>query len=620
MFRVVVDAMKLFIAELKRRNVTRVAVAYVAAAWLLIEVADTTLPRFGFSDLAVRNFIILAAIGFIPTLVISWFFELTPDGFRADVDANLDAASSSQSNKRTDRLIVILLLCTVGVLAFDKFLLDPVRDAARIDDATEAARAGAMLDSYGDKSIAVLAFSDMSPSRDQEYLSDGIAEELLNLLTPIKDLRVISRSSAFSFKGSGATIPEIAEKLSVSYVLEGSVRKSGNNIRITAQLIDARTDTHIWSETYNRTLDDVFAVQDEISGAIVEKLKLAMLDDRPRFQEVDPYAYELYLKAQFIIHTGNWSQLREAQSMLNEALAIAPDYIPALNALARLYYRIPKIDGLSMEQNRAEIKALADRVIAIDPDGISSQIWQGYLANQAGDLQSAAEFYEKALSIDPGNTSLLRVLTVFLHNIGRPDDAIALGHYLLLRDPACATCIGNLAFVYRSIGEPEKSAKVLESTLSWHAPGAGFYWSLGTSWLVAGRPQQALDAFEKEVLVGNREMGTLMALHDLGRIEEFDSRFSTFRNDASTSAEAVARIYAWVGDNDNAFAWIDRMIEVDGPAMLFAIDTDLYARIKSDPRWKRLRSEHGIEDVTPLSIDFSYSLPAGAARRLFESE
>jgi len=604
--------MKQLIAELNRRNVSRVAITYLAAAWLLVEVADTTFPRFGFEDSAVRNVIVLLAIGFIPALVLSWFFELTPEGLTRDLPGEAPKSDAPRTSRMADRLIVIMLLGAVALLAIDKFVLEPTRVAVQIEEATEAARTEAVLRAYGDKSIAVLAFSDMSPTRDQEYLSDGIAEELLNLLSTIKELRVISRSSAFSFKGSDATVPEIAEKLGVSYILEGSVRKSGNNIRITAQLIDARADAHVWSDNYDRTLDDVFAIQDEISNSIVEKLRVTLLAGAPRSQRIDPEAYEKYLQAQFILHTENKSQFRKAQALLNEVLEVAPDYIPALNALARIYYRIPKTEGLSREQNEAEIRALAARVVAIDPDGISSLIWQGWFAALDKDMQTAAKFYEKAIQIDPNNTDLARVLVIFLTDIGRPDDAVALSRYLLLRDPACAVCVGNYAYALRSAGNPGEAAVAMESMLDWHTAQPGYYWSLGVGWLIANQPQKALDAFEKEEgYAGNREMGSIMALHDLGRTEEFESRFADFRNNG-TDSESVARVYAWIGDNDSAFKWLEKLIETEGPSRLREVDTDLYDKIKTDPRWREMRSEYGFEDKALEPIDFTFTLPLGA--------
>ena len=235
-----------FIAELKRRNVFRVAAAYLVTGWIVIQIVETVFPAFGFGDAAVRGVVIVLALAY---------------------------------------------------LIADKFLSLTSPEAVTARDAELSARSEIILKSYGHKSIAVLPFVDMSLNKDQEYMGDGLAEELLNLLAKIPTLRVISRSSSFSFKGKDLEISEIAERLSVVHVLEGSVRKSGNQLRITAQLIDARTDTHLWSETYDRKLENIFTIQDEIAAAVVRQLKIKILGDAPALRETNPEAYALYLKA-----------------------------------------------------------------------------------------------------------------------------------------------------------------------------------------------------------------------------------------------------------------------------------------------------------------------------------
>lgn len=597
--------------ELRRRNVIRVGIAYLAVAWLILQVAETLLPIYGFTDAAIRNLVVILVIGLLVTLPWTWVFEWTPKGIIKDSGVASSGPGSRQDNKRLDQFIIVILVLAVAFFAVDKFVLDPARDATEIEAAMEKGRADALVESYGDKSIVVLAFADMSPAGDQEYFSDGIAEELLNVLAKVSELRVISRSTAFTFKGSSASVKEIAEKLDVSYVLEGSVRKADDRIRITAQLIDARTDTHLWSEAYDREFDDIFAIQDEISDSIAQKLKLTLLDGRPNTRDIDPEAYEKYLKALHIVHTSNQGQLREAQALLNEVLTVAPNYIPALNALGRLYYRIPKTEGLSQAENTAEIQALANRVVAIEPNSSDALIWQGWLAFTKNDLEDAARFYEAAIRVDANNTSLLRVLVIFLTQINRPDEAIALGQYLLRRDPACAVCVRNLAYAYRVSGKHEESAHTLESLLAWHTPTSGFYWSYGVSLLFAGHPDKALTAFEKEV-AGVGEIGAIMALHDLGLEEEFESRFSVFRDEAEFE-EGVARIYAWVGDYDKAFEWLEKATESSGPDFLASISVDLYAKMKTDPRWQTMLDKYGIDDLRYDEVTFDYSLPAGAA-------
>ena len=231
--------------ELKRRNVFRVAAAYVVVAWL--------------------------AIGFIPSLIFAWAFEITPEGLKKDSDVDRSRSISPQTGKKLDRIIMVVLALALGFFAFDKFVLSETREASIAEEARQEGRSEALVESYGDKSIAVLPFVNMSEDADNEYFSDGISEELLNLLAKIPELRVISRSSAFFFKGKDIKITDVARELNVVHILEGSVRKAGKQVRITAQLIDAHSDTHLWSETYDRELDDIFAIQDEIAGAVVAR-------------------------------------------------------------------------------------------------------------------------------------------------------------------------------------------------------------------------------------------------------------------------------------------------------------------------------------------------------------
>jgi TolB-like protein len=310
-----------FIEELGRRNVFRVAIAYLAGAWLLIQVADTVLPKFGYADSAVTNIIVAAAIGFLPVVVWAWAFQWTPEGIRRDADVS--PQTSRPAGKAFDRIIVTMLALAVGYFAIDKFVLDPTRDAEQIQTAREEGRADAFVESYGDKSIAVLPFVNMSADPEQEYFSDGISEELLNLLAQIPELRVTSRSTAFTFKGKDIVISEVAKKLNVAHILEGSVRRSGNKVRITAQLIDARTDTHLWSETYDRELDDIFAIQDEISAKVVADLKLKLLGKAPQTEQIDPRAYDLYLQARYILHAGEEEQEPRAITLLEKVVELS---------------------------------------------------------------------------------------------------------------------------------------------------------------------------------------------------------------------------------------------------------------------------------------------------------
>ncbi|MCH7898961.1 MAG: hypothetical protein IIC62_06420 [Proteobacteria bacterium] len=297
--------------------------------------------------------------------------------------------------------------------------------------------------------------------------------------------------------------------------------------------------------------------------------------------------------------------------LLNEILAAGPDYIPAINALSRLYYRIPKTEGMSQEENTAEIHLLGDRVIALAPGTIHALIWQGWLAFVAQDTQEAAGFYEKALLVDPNSTSLLRVVIVLLNSIDRPREAIALGKYLQLRDPMCQVCVMNLARAYRLTGQFEESAHELQKVLSWHAPSDGLYWNIGNSWLLAGDPEKALAAFENELLSsGGGERGIILALHDLGREDEFETRFEQFRIDDVRTYD-IAIVYAWIGMNDEAFDCLDKMLAQDGPESIPRTESELFRNLKSDPRWPAFAEKHGYRQRNSEAIEFNFELPPG---------
>lgn len=364
-----------FINELKRRNVLRVGAAYLAGSWLLVQVADVVLPRYGIDEALITTLFTIMAIGFPIALIAAWVYELTPQGLRRDAAVDRNSTESRQTNRNLDRLIIVVLALALGFFAFDKFVLDPQREAVveiqnaqAVAEAHQEGRSEALVGSYGDKSIAVLAFNDMSANGDQEYMSDGIAEELLNLLAKVPNLRVASRSSAFSFKGKSLGIPEIAKQLNVAHILEGSVRKSGNKIRITAQLIEAHSDTHLWSETYDRDLEDTFAIQDEVAASVVDELKIKLLGKPLKVRETNPLAYDLYLRAMFQIGWVNTEEShREAINLAEQALAIDEQYVPAWLLLAVSYGNSAHNRWGFIPQEKAIAKSREALAIAYEP-------------------------------------------------------------------------------------------------------------------------------------------------------------------------------------------------------------------------------------------------------------
>ena len=352
--------------ELKRRNVLRVGAAYLIGAWLIVQVAETIFPLFGFDDTPARIVVIVLAIGFPLALIFSWVYELTPEGLKLERDIDRSGSNTHHTGKKLDRGIIVILAIAVGYFAFDKFILDPARDETLEESVAERVRDEMLVESYGEKSIAVLPFANMSDDASNEYFSDGISEEVLNLLARISDLRVISRSSAFSFKGKDIAIPAIAEQLNVAHVLEGSVRRSGNTVRITAQLIDARTDTHLWSETYDRELDDIFAIQDEIAANVVDKLKVSLLGSAPQSQPLDTEAYSLYLQARQLRRLQTADSLKRAEELFKQSLALEPDYVPSWVGLSAVYDNQVITDQIPYEEGLALAQSAVEKAIQID--------------------------------------------------------------------------------------------------------------------------------------------------------------------------------------------------------------------------------------------------------------
>jgi len=396
--------------ELKRRNVLRVATAYLVASWLIIQVAETILPAYGFGGEAIRLIISLLAIAFVPVLVFSWVFEITPEGLQRERSADERRDDRARPATRLDRVILVLLALALGYFAFDKFIIDPVRDRELAESVLGQKTAEAPADVPYENSIAVLPFVNMSADPDQDYFSDGIAEELLGRLAKVPGLRVISRSSAFSFRGLDLDIPEIARRLRVAAVLEGSVRKSGERVRISAQLIDAREDIHLWSEVYDRTLGDIFSIQDDIASQVVEALKTELLPqsssaaDNARPTD-DLAAYQDYLRGRHQIARRTRESLELALAAFRAAVERDPDFAEAWAGVADSLTLMAIYGFKAVGQIRADAEHAIDTALGLEPDLDSAHASRGLLWSQLDVPDSAvSDQYRKALALNPNNS------------------------------------------------------------------------------------------------------------------------------------------------------------------------------------------------------------------------
>ena len=593
-----------FFEELKRRNVVRVAAAYLALAWLVVQLVETLFPMFGISDDVARTIVTVVGVGLVPVMIFAWVFELTPDGLKRDSEVDHDSPSARRAGRNLDRIFMVLLALGITYFAIDKFILDPARDEAQLEAATDAARqegrAEATIGAFGDKSIAVLPFVNMSSDAEQEYFADGISEEMLNLLARIPELRVISRTSAFKFKGTDDDIPTIARKLNVAHILEGSVRKSGNSIRITAQLIEAGSDRHLWSETYDRTLDDIFAIQDEVAAHVVQELRLSLLGEVPTTSPVDPRAYSMYLKARAIANVYQTDRFPEATDLLEQALAIEPDYVDALMLL------IIVNDPYSSVQGDEEI---VGRILALDPDNAILRARQATDAATATDL--SAEMIEAAVRTDPTNPIVLFNAARVAAEIGRLDLSVRISEYITDRDPLFFWAHLNLADYYLHAQRVEEALEQYRASIAINPSDGAVQWKYGLALLVAGQPEAALTAFENEpVRVPYGLHGLALAHHDLGRLDDSAVLLAELaEKHAAAWPFGLARAYAWVGGADEAFHYLDRTAR-ETPGHLGGLGSHpLFARLHNDPRWMPFLESVGQAPDQLALIELNIDIP-----------
>jgi TolB-like protein/Flp pilus assembly protein TadD len=591
--------------ELKRRNVIRMAGLYLVGAWLITQVAGTLLPMFEVPAWVARAIVILLAIGFVPTLVFSWIYELTPDGLKRDSQVSPEQSIARQTGRRIDFAIIAVLLVALGYFAVDRFVFEPQRIAQAREmgsDSFSGGRAGSHGNTHrsenesdpisqADRSIVVLPFADMSQSKDQEYLSDGLAEELLNLLARVPQLRVISRSSAFSFKGKAIDVSGIAKQLDVAHVLEGSVRKAGNAVRITVQLIDARTDAHIWSETYDRPLDNIFAIQDEIAAAVVSKLKITLLGNAPKAAVTDPAAYALYLKGLEQARLGSVQSHEAAIQFYQEALAISPDYAQAWAALAGIYLNQAARGMRATEEATRLAREAGNRALALDPDQARAIADLAWIANAYDrDLPLAVRYTERALALDPGNTPVLFAAGLMARSLGRLDAATAVYRRLIALDPATPGAYGQLGKILAFSGSDEQAIsafhKVIE--LSPAFPGVRHWLSL----VLLGDGRDRAKA-EQSLALAAEEPGTCyrleilaMSYHALGRSAESDAAMAELAANCEEPASYnIAYAYAFRGEPDLAFAWLEKALQHNDGGMTELVIQPMFASIHNDPRW-----------------------------------
>jgi len=579
-----------FIKELKRRNVIRVAIAYVIVAWLLLQVSDTLVPALHLPAWFHSGIALLLILGFPLAMIFAWAYVLTPDGLKKEKDVDRSTSIAQVTGRKLNFAIIAALVLALAYFVYDEFVIEPTQKS---DSAPE------IIATEDQSSIAVLPFADMSPDKDQEYMSDGIAEEMLNLLAKIPELRVTARTSAFSFKGKDHTIPEIGVALNVTYVLEGSVRKAANQIRITAQLIEASTDKHLWSETYTRKLDDVFAIQDEIAAEVVSQLQVTLLGELPTVKKIDAGAYALYLQARHLSSQGTAVSRKQAESLYQQVLQLAPGYAPALMGLS--FY-----GGGDYE----ELSRFTELAFESDPTYAPAVATLGQEAAAMGDFVAAAEWINRALALDAHDTDVLWAVSALLLALER--SVVSVNEYIVFLDPVNAEIHGALSEAYWTEGRYQEALAAARTSLRLSPQHTFARIYLVGSLLDMGKFKEALA--EAELFSDSAEEYKLtlssLAYYNLGDQVRSDSLLQEYIDKFPGNDFWTAVVEARRDNADLAFEYLYKVIEKPEtrPYRKF------FPNIVDDPRWAALMEKLGRSPKQLAAVEFEYTPPTQAGQ------
>ena len=453
-------------------------------------------------------------------------------------------------------------------------------------------------------SIAVLPFTDLSAEKDQEYFTDGLAEELLNVLSKIRGLRVASRTSAFSFKGTKVDIPTVAQKLNVATILEGSMRKAGKRVRITAQLIDVATDSHLWSDTYDRELEDIFAVQDDIAQSVVKELRAALLGEKPnasasaavkaevqaaaRGRGENTEAYRLYLQGRFFEDRSTREGTAKAIEYYRQALELDPQYALAWAGLSRSYASQAGSSWSRITEGFAKAREAAERAVQFEPDLAESQLAMGWIRMYHDwDWKAADSFLRRAIELAPGDAQALRDTAILAGFLGPADEAVTLLRRAAVLDPLSAQVHRSLVRWCYCAGFFEEAEAALKKTLELNPLGARTHHYLGVVRLAQGRLDEAMHEFQMEGHDTFRLLGLALVQHARGQPAQSDAALRELsEKDPEGSAYQIAQGYAYCGATGLAFGWLERAYVQRDPGLGIMKLDPLLQKLHDDPRWR----------------------------------
>jgi len=566
--------------ELKRRNVFRVAIAYLAGAWLLIEVAGTLFPAFGIPVWVFRFLVIVFALGFIPVLIISWAYEMTPEGLKREKDVVRDASVTHVTAKRLDGITIGLIVVALAFILVDRIWLDPRYAEQSADpivvktDHEQTLEPEATDPQYPPNSIAVLPFANRSANPDDAFFVDGIHDDLLTYISQIGSIKTISRTSVMQYRDSTKAIPEIARELGVSTVLEGGVQRAGEHVRINVQLIDARTDDHVWSKIYDRQLTaaNIFSIQSEVAESVAEALRATLTPEaRERIDSVPTEnlaALEAYFLGRQRMATRTVSDLARAVEHFEAAVERDPAFALAYVGLADTYLLQASYGGLTMEEGLTKSRAAAERALQLEPLLGEAYASVAKRRDWEGDYEEAEVSFKRALELNPNYAPAYQWYGEMLSKLnGRMTEALESSRRSVELDPNSAIIVNDYGETLEYAGRLEEALANYRQAVEIEPRFATGYWRIGALYATRlGRLDNALAALHKGLSIEPdnwwrvSEMGLIyLELGDLQQAESWRDRALALAVDVVPDV-AVA-LHTYRGEDDAALAYAKKDLE-----------------------------------------------------------
>ena len=579
-----------FLAELKRRNVYRAAVFYAAGAWLLVQIATQVFPFFEFPHWWVRLIVVAAMVGFPFALLFSWYYEWTPQGFKREREVEPSASIMHLTGKKLDRWIIAVLSAAIVFLLADRFVLH--KDAGAIPD----------------KSIAVLPLINESGEANNEYFSDGLSEELISALAQIHDLKVIGRSSSFRFRGRSENTKTIGATLGVAHLLEGTVRRVADRLRIVVGLVDAADGRQLWSQTYDREVKDIFAVQSEIARAVADSLEATLLGSAAKAR-VDAStksveAHNAYLQGHFYLERNSFDSWPKAVASFDEAIRLDPDYALAYAERAQAWSWIASRNPPSVATARAAARTDAEKGVATQPMLAEAHAALGWVRFYVDwNFAPAVAELKRAEQLAPGNARSKTLLSQILLYMGQPEDGSALARQAVELDPLAYAARNNLARALTFAGQyaeaeaqGRKAAELQPGAVAshrWQVIGAVLRGDPDTALREAG--METSQASSRGPTQGFRHFELALALYARGDHAKADAALAELiAQDSDSMDYQIAEVHAWRGEMDPAFEWLQRAWDTHDPGILAMLVDPLLRGLHTDPRFAAFLEELGL--------------------------